>query len=108
MPMGAMMARYLKVFRFGNPAWFYLHVACQVSAYIIGVAGWATGIDLSSGISSLNRDYIHRNIGIALFFLATVQVFALLLRPKPDHKYRLYWNVYHWAVWLCYNCYECV
>ncbi|KDO58453.1 hypothetical protein CISIN_1g036242mg, partial [Citrus sinensis] len=98
MPMGAMMARYLKVFRFGNPAWFYLHVACQVSAYIIGVAGWATGIDLSSGISSLNRDYIHRNIGIALFFLATVQVFALLLRPKPDHKYRLYWNIYHWAV----------
>ncbi|KAH9745152.1 cytochrome b561 and DOMON domain-containing protein [Citrus sinensis] len=80
-----------------NVTWFYLHVACQVSAYIIGVAGWATGIDLSSGISSLNRDYIHRNIGIALFFLATVQVFALLLRPKPDHKYRLYWNVYHWA-----------
>lgn len=25
-------------------------------------------------------------------------MFALLLRPKPDHKYRLYWNVYHWAV----------
>ncbi|KAI3675159.1 hypothetical protein L1987_84744 [Smallanthus sonchifolius] len=22
-------------------------------------------------------------------------VFALLLRPKPDHKYRLYWNIYH-------------
>lgn len=27
-----------------------------------------------------------------------MQVFALLLRPKPDHKYRLYWNIYHWAV----------
>ncbi|GKA42851.1 cytochrome b561 and DOMON domain-containing protein-like protein, partial [Tanacetum coccineum] len=22
-------------------------------------------------------------------------VFALLLRPKPDNKYRLYWNIYH-------------
>ncbi|KAM7271128.1 hypothetical protein ACFE04_030342 [Oxalis oulophora] len=21
--------------------------------------------------------------------------FALLLRPKPDHKYRFYWNIYH-------------
>lgn len=25
-------------------------------------------------------------------------MFALLLRPKKDHKYRLYWNVYHHAV----------
>ena len=22
-------------------------------------------------------------------------MFALLLRPKPDHKYRRYWNIYH-------------
>lgn len=25
-------------------------------------------------------------------------MFALLLRPKPDHKYRLYWNIYHHAI----------
>ncbi|KAE8713110.1 Cytochrome b561 and DOMON domain-containing protein [Hibiscus syriacus] len=37
----------------------------------------------------------HRNIGIALFVLATVQIFALFLRPKKDHKYRFYWNIYH-------------
>lgn len=23
------------------------------------------------------------------------QVFALLLRPNKDHKYRFYWNIYH-------------
>lgn len=23
---------------------------------------------------------------------------ALLLRPKPDHKYRLYWNIYHHTI----------
>ncbi|MBS2599578.1 hypothetical protein KFY57_25845, partial [Salmonella enterica subsp. enterica serovar Typhimurium] len=23
---------------------------------------------------------------------------ALLLRPKPDHKYRLYWNIYHHSI----------
>lgn len=74
MPMGSIMARYLKVFKCANPAWFYLHVACQASAYIIGVAGWATGNNLSSGTSSLNRDYIHRNIGITLFSLATLHV----------------------------------
>ncbi|PKU84913.1 hypothetical protein MA16_Dca019550 [Dendrobium catenatum] len=25
-------------------------------------------------------------------------VFALLLRPKKDHKYRLYWNIYHHVI----------
>lgn len=25
-------------------------------------------------------------------------MFALLLRPKKDHKYRLYWNIYHHSV----------
>jgi len=25
-------------------------------------------------------------------------VFALLLRPKRDHKYRFYWNIYHHSV----------
>ena len=30
--------------------------------------------------------------------LIILQVFALLLRPKPDHKYRFYWNIYHQAI----------
>lgn len=25
-------------------------------------------------------------------------MFALLLRPKKDHKFRLYWNIYHHSV----------
>lgn len=25
-------------------------------------------------------------------------MFALLLRPKKDHKYRFYWNIYHYGV----------
>lgn len=25
-------------------------------------------------------------------------MFALLLRPKTDHKYRVYWNIYHHTV----------
>lgn len=27
--------------------------------------------------------------------LLWMQVLALLLRPRKDHKYRIYWNVYH-------------
>lgn len=97
MPLGAIIARYLKVFKSANPAWFYLHVACQTSAYAVGVAGWGTGLKLGSDSVGITQD-THREIGIALFCLGTLQVFALLLRPKPDHKYRLYWNIYHHAV----------
>ncbi|CDP18260.1 unnamed protein product [Coffea canephora] len=96
MPLGAVIARYLKVFKSATPAWFYLHVACQTSAYIVGVSGLGTGLKLGHD-SGLSQD-THKAIGIAMVCLATVQVFALLLRPKPDHKYRFYWNIYHYAV----------
>ncbi|XP_050367641.1 cytochrome b561 and DOMON domain-containing protein At4g17280-like [Argentina anserina] len=94
MPFGAMVARYLKTFKAADPAWFYLHAGCQTSAYIVGVAGWATGIKLGSDSAGIQYD-THRTIGIILFCLGTLQVFALLLRPNKDHKFRLYWNIYH-------------
>ncbi|XP_022758767.1 cytochrome b561 and DOMON domain-containing protein At3g25290-like [Durio zibethinus] len=93
-PVGIMIARYIRTFESADPAWFYLHVFCQISAYAIGVAGWATGLKLGSESPGVTYTG-HRNIGIALFVLATVQIFALFLRPKKDHKYRFYWNIYH-------------
>ncbi|CAN8267116.1 unnamed protein product [Cochlearia groenlandica] len=97
MPLGAIIARYLRVAKSADPAWFYIHVFCQSSAYIIGVAGWATGLKLG-GESPGIQFTAHRAIGISLFCLATVQVFAMFLRPKPEHKYRVYWNIYHHTV----------
>ncbi|XVE78161.1 hypothetical protein DITRI_Ditri13aG0121800 [Diplodiscus trichospermus] len=93
-PIGAMIARYVRTFESADPAWFYIHVFCQVSAYAIGVAGWGTGLKLGSESSGITYSG-HRNIGIALFVIATIQIFALFLRPKKEHKYRIYWNVYH-------------
>ncbi|KAK4743954.1 hypothetical protein SAY87_010266 [Trapa incisa] len=97
MPVGVIAARYLKVFKSGDPAWFYLHVTCQSSAYIVGVVGWATGLKLGSESKGITYT-THRIIGIILFCLATLQVFALLMRPNKDHKNRKYWNVYHHMV----------
>ncbi|KAJ8646216.1 hypothetical protein MRB53_007964 [Persea americana] len=97
MPFGVIFSRYLKTFKSADPAWFYLHASCQFSAYVIGVAGWATGLQLgkkSEGITYTG----HRYIGIALFCLASLQVFALFLRPKKENKYRIYWNYYHHSV----------
>ncbi|KAK2394286.1 cytochrome b561 and DOMON domain-containing protein [Trifolium repens] len=97
MPLGAVIARYLKVFKSADPAWFYLHVTCQTAAYIVGVAGWGTGLKLGS--DSVGVTYsTHRALGITLFCLGTLQVFALLLRPNKDHKIRIYWNLYHWGI----------
>ncbi|XP_058196890.1 cytochrome b561 and DOMON domain-containing protein At4g17280-like [Rhododendron vialii] len=97
MPLGVIIARYVKVFESADPAWFYLHVTCQTSAYIIGVAGWATGMQLGNESPGVQQT-VHRTIGILLFSLATLQVFALFLRPKKDNKYRLYWNIYHHSI----------
>ncbi|KAL1214014.1 Cytochrome and DOMON domain-containing protein [Cardamine amara subsp. amara] len=97
MPIGAIIARYVRVSKSADPAWFYIHLFCQSSAYIIGVAGWATGLKLGSESAGIQFS-THRAIGIALFCLATIQVFAMFLRPKPEHKYRLYWNIYHHTI----------
>lgn len=97
LPIGAMTARYLKVFKSADPAWFYLHVACQTSAYAVGVAGWITGLKLGSDSAGITHK-THRAMGIALFCLGTLQLFALLLRPNKDHKFRIYWNIYHWTI----------
>ncbi|ONK72548.1 uncharacterized protein A4U43_C04F20570 [Asparagus officinalis] len=97
LPIGAIIARYLKTFKSADPAWFYLHVSCQLIGYILGVAGWGTGLNLGSKSKGIVYT-THRNIGITLFSLGTLQLFALLLRPNKDHKYRFYWNIYHHAV----------
>ena len=73
MPIGAIIARYLKVFKSADPAWFYLHVICQASAYIVGVAGWGLGLKLGSDSASITYD-THRTLGIILFCLGTLQV----------------------------------
>lgn len=96
-PLGVIMARYLRVFPSADPAWFYLHIGCQLSAYVIGVAGWGTGMKLGNESEGVVYS-IHRNIGIVLFCFATLQVFALFLRPMKNHKYRYIWNIYHHSV----------
>ncbi|KAJ7967802.1 Cytochrome b561 and DOMON domain-containing protein [Quillaja saponaria] len=94
LPIGALFARYLRVFKSADPAWFYLHITCQAAAYIVGVAGWGTGLKLGSDSVGVKYN-THRTLGIILFCFGTLQVFALLLRPNKDHKFRFHWNIYH-------------
>lgn len=73
LPVGAIFARYLKTFKSADPAWFYLHITCQIIGYGVGVGGWATGLNLGSKSKGIQYT-THRNIGISLFSLATLQV----------------------------------
>ncbi|GFZ04122.1 auxin-responsive family protein [Actinidia rufa] len=82
MPLGVVIARYVSVFESADPAWFYLHVTCQTSAYIVGVVGWITGLLLGKKNLPAFQHTAHRTIGILLFCLATLQVLSLRLRPK--------------------------
>nr|DAD24064.1 TPA_asm: hypothetical protein HUJ06_025527 [Nelumbo nucifera] len=72
-PVGIIIARYIRTFQSADPAWFYLHVSCQIIAYGLGVAGWATGIKLGNQPKRIQYT-AHRNLGIALFSFATLQV----------------------------------
>lgn len=93
-PMGVIIARYMRAFPLLDPAWFYLHIFCQVSGYIIGVSGWIIGLKLGNESQGFHN-YAHRTIGIILFSLATLQVIYItsllfylvfLKRLKEDHN----------------------
>ncbi|KAB5512730.1 hypothetical protein DKX38_029758 [Salix brachista] len=95
MPIGAVIARYLKRFESADPLWFYLHVSCQLLAYILGgLSGFGTGILLGSRSPGIEHS-CHKIIRIVLFCLATVQVFGGLVRPDKDSKYRPFFNWFH-------------
>ncbi|KAK2999574.1 hypothetical protein RJ639_024322 [Escallonia herrerae] len=97
MPLGMIFARHVKVFASADPTWFYLHVCCQCLGYFLGVVGGIMGFFLRKHSSGM-RFSTHGYIGATLLSLATLQVLVgFFLRPKKDHKYRLYWNLFHWG-----------
>ncbi|TKY47014.1 integral to membrane [Spatholobus suberectus] len=97
MPIGVILARYLKVFDGLGPIWFHLHRSCQSLAFLIGIAGFGTGLYMGNHYGVHHTP--HRCVGITLMCLAFTQVcVAVCLRPKKDHKYRIFWNIFHYIV----------
>ncbi|KAL2614063.1 hypothetical protein R1flu_025755 [Riccia fluitans] len=94
LPVGAIVARYCKLW---DPAWFYIHVVMQVMGFVLVTVALIMGNSLGDKVQGV--DYgAHQGLGIFVFVLATLQMTALLLRPKKDAKVRRYWNFYHhWA-----------
>ncbi|KAG6526987.1 hypothetical protein ZIOFF_009074 [Zingiber officinale] len=68
-----LMARETSVSNYQEPCMVYLHVSCQILGYDIGVSGWTTGLALGNKSKDIVHT-THRNIGITLFTLCTLQV----------------------------------
>ncbi|KAJ7963770.1 Cytochrome b561 and DOMON domain-containing protein [Quillaja saponaria] len=94
LPIGVIIARYMRVYPIKSERWFSLHLACQISGYILGTAGWALGLWLGHA-SRYYEFYIHRIFAIFIFTFTTIQMLALQLRPKEKDDYSKYWNLYH-------------
>lgn len=75
------------------PKWFNVHRYLQSIGYLLGLIGVGLGFGITKSWDTLYP--VHRDLGITITVLATVQVTALLWRPKPDTKLRTYWGPYH-------------
>ncbi|XP_062081462.1 cytochrome b561 and DOMON domain-containing protein At3g07570 [Humulus lupulus] len=93
MVIGSMIARYGRKW---DPAWFYAHASCQVSAFTLGVIGVICGFLLESRLDS--DVSTHKGLGIFILVLGCLQVMAILARPDKASKVRKYWNWYHYIV----------
>ncbi|KAH7424621.1 hypothetical protein KP509_11G016100 [Ceratopteris richardii] len=79
-------------------AWFYAHITLQIVGYAKGVAGWVTGLNLNDEHATGGDPGKHGAIGGVLFGICTLQMLALFLRPKKEHKIRKVWNLYHYSL----------
>ncbi|KAL3615715.1 hypothetical protein CASFOL_041376 [Castilleja foliolosa] len=89
LPIGAIIARYLK---HKERLWYYLHVGFQLIGFLLGVAAVVIGLSLDKKLHAFIP--AHKGIGIFVFVLTILQVFAFITRPSTDSKYRGYWNLY--------------
>lgn len=97
LPIGVITARYLRHCPSAGPTWFYAHAAIQIPGFLLGTAGFATGLIM--GKESIGIVYgMHRGLGIGVFCMGALQAAALVMRPGTTSRYRRYWKSYHHLV----------
>lgn len=78
------------------PKWYNVHRYMQSFGYLIGLVGVGLGFGITK---SWETPYpVHRDLGITITVLATVQVAALLWKPAPGTSLRVYWSPFH--IWM--------
>ncbi|CAA7395494.1 unnamed protein product [Spirodela intermedia] len=98
LPVGVVVARYLRQYESAGPSWYYAHAAVQLVGFVMGTAGFAVGLHLGRSSSRSAVYGLHGKLGAAAFSTAALQTLALLFRPKTTHRFRRYWKSYHHLV----------
>ncbi len=78
------------------PKWYNVHRYLQSIGYLMGLVGVGLGFGITKSWDVLYP--VHRDLGITITVLATVQVSALLWKPAPGTSLRAYWSPIH--IWL--------
>lgn len=73
LPLGVLIARYIKSLDPSSPAWFHGHRICQSIGYVLGAVGFALGLKLGNESEGITHQS-HRAMAIAVFCLSTFQV----------------------------------
>ncbi|KAK1318077.1 hypothetical protein QJS10_CPB04g00327 [Acorus calamus] len=96
LPFGAIVARGMKMFDLTNPAWFYLHDSSEIIGHVVGVAGGATNFRIRSKSKGVVNTL--KSVETVVFSLHIIQVLALFLKPREEHRYRPYWELCYQAI----------
>lgn len=75
------------------PKWYNVHRYLQSIGYLIGLIGVGLGFGITKSWDTLYP--VHRDLGITITVLATVQVASLLWKPAPGTTLRKYWGPWH-------------
>lgn len=82
------------------PKWWYnIHRIIQSVGYIFALAGFAAGFAVQGQWEAPNYETeVHRDLGVTITVLGTIQVISLVAKPSPTHKWRKFWSPWH--IWL--------
>ncbi|KAJ4835694.1 hypothetical protein Tsubulata_032547 [Turnera subulata] len=94
LPAGVIIARYSRYPLESKDKWYYFHVSCQITGYILGTSGWVVGLWLGH-ISRYYTFRTHRLYSMLIFAFTTLQALAIRLKPEETDEYRKHWNLYH-------------
>jgi uncharacterized membrane protein len=90
MPLGIGVARVGKK---AEPWWYYSHIALQLTAAGLMVAGCVMGFLIRGGSSRFST---HRALGITLIVALATQMLLGIARPGKASHLRRTWNLAHW------------
>ncbi|KAK7363774.1 hypothetical protein VNO77_05931 [Canavalia gladiata] len=92
LPIGAMVARYLRKFPVVCDAWYKFHIVCQSQGYVLGTIGWFMWIGMSSNhfVSKTQT-----TLNIIAFTFINVQMLATIMRPNKEAGYCKCWKICH-------------